>query len=81
MKIDPNSPAFPVMHSIDGNWVKDPKSEFLGMPIRLAIAAQIMSGFAATSTSEDPLNDAKSAARGALELADALIAAYNKGQP
>jgi hypothetical protein len=32
-------PAFPVMHSIDGNWVKTPREEYMGLSLRDYFAA------------------------------------------
>jgi hypothetical protein len=32
-------PAFPVPHSIDGNWVKEPRPEYAGMSLRDYFAA------------------------------------------
>lgn len=44
MKINPNKtkggPAFPVTHSIDRNWVTDPREEYSGMTLRDYFAAQ-----------------------------------------
>ena len=31
---DGSSPAFPVLHTIDGNWVKEPIPDFRGMSQR-----------------------------------------------
>jgi hypothetical protein len=32
-------PAFPVLHSIDGNWVREPCKEYAGMTLRDYFAA------------------------------------------
>ena len=75
MKVDPNAPAYP------SNPSKDIYCN-LGIPIRLAIAAQIMAGFAAWSgNSRHDLIPPELAQQSALEWADALIAAHNEGRP
>lgn len=71
MKIDPNAPAYPVDRSAHYGGFE------LGIPIRLAIAAQIMAA-ANGRTTNLPTNDEAALA---MRWADALIAAYNKGQP
>lgn len=70
MKIDPNASYFPVFHTIDGNWVKEPLKEYQGVPIKLAIAAQIMANIAG-GWDED-------AAHYALQRAETLIRVYNQ---
>lgn len=37
-------PAFPVLHSIDGNWVRDPRPEYVGMSLRDWFAGQALAG-------------------------------------
>lgn len=66
MKVDPNAPAYPVVQ--EGTWPRE------GMPIRLAIAAQIMVQLV-VDTEE---LGAKLASEWALRYADALIAAHNE---
>ena len=34
--------AFPVLHTIDGNWVKDPLPQFTGMSLRAYFDAQAL---------------------------------------
>lgn len=68
MKVDPNAPAYPVEH-VSPN----PST---GIPIRLAIAAQIMAGAAGNPTAHGPEREALIA----ISWADALIAEYNRGQ-
>mgnify|MGYP001439591447 CR=1 FL=1 len=90
MKVDPNAGFFPDMKRLEMlrsiNVTPEQKEtiflESRGIPIRLAIAAQIMAGFAANSclsetwiaegrTVSEMANDAQS-------WADALIAAHNE---
>jgi hypothetical protein len=75
MKINPHDPAYPC----------DPQqfSHYQGLPIRLAIAAQMMAGFASWSGSREATPDyipVDKAATCSLQWADALIAAYNEGE-
>lgn len=37
-------PAFPVLHTIDGNWVKDPVPQYSGMSLRDWFAGQALAG-------------------------------------
>ena len=39
-----DKPAFPVLHSIDGNWVRDPRKEYSGMTLREHAAIEAMNG-------------------------------------
>lgn len=73
-KIDPNHGAFPQMHMIDGNWIKEPRDEYAGMPIRLELAARFMA--ALLSRHELPLPD--KATDVALMYANSLIEKYNQ---
>ena len=73
MKVDPNAPAYP------SNPSKDIYCN-LGIPIRLAIAAQIMAGFAARFGYQHPTFMPDST-KHAIAWADALIAAHNEGKP
>ena len=41
-EIKDGGPAFPVLHSIDGNWVKEPMERFRGMTLRDYFAAKAM---------------------------------------
>lgn len=47
MSTNDGGPAFPVLHSVDGNWVKEPLQEFRGMTLRDYFAAKAMQGMAA----------------------------------
>ena len=75
MKVDPNAPAYPVVQ--EGTWPRE------GMPIRLAIAAQIMAaqcanGFVPYSKDNRSEHSPQFRAERSLEWADALIAAHNE---
>lgn len=74
MKIDPNAPAYPQPLGA--------MAHESGIPIRLAIAAQIMAGMAANSDlSASWLEDGRSikeVASNACVWADALIAAHDE---
>ena len=75
MKVDPNAPAYPFVlysHNPDGGFGS---ASSPGMSIRLAIAVQIMAGFAMRPDA-GMLEGALS--KFALQWADALIAAHNK---
>lgn len=39
--------AFPILHTIDGNWVKEPLDEYSGMTLRDYFAAQAVTGLLA----------------------------------
>ena len=80
MKIDPNAPSYPCTQHFGDYGI--PPATWTGIPIRLAIAAQIMAGFAAWSgNSRHDLIPPELAQQSALEWADALIAAHNEGRP
>jgi hypothetical protein len=72
MKINPNDPAYPVVGAESAD------EDYPGMPIRLAIAAQMMAPVNAVAISD---SDPSIEARRALAWADALIAAYNESAP
>ena len=86
MKVDPNAGFFPDMKRLEMlrsiNVTPEQKEtiflESRGIPIRLAIAAQIAAGIVSTDSSDDPVSDNKYVARSSLALADALIAAHNE---
>jgi len=48
MNDKPEILAFPVMHSIDGNWVKDPLPQYCGMPLRDWFAGKALQGIIAS---------------------------------
>lgn len=78
MKINPNAPAYPIPGMNDN---EHGPTRAYGIPIRLAIAAQIMAGFAADPTTNDKSRfKPKGMANAALSWADDLIAAHNEGQ-
>lgn len=68
-------PAFPLLHSIDGNWTREPVAEYSGMTMRDWFAGMALHGYltrhadvnARTSYIED-------AANAAFKIADAMIA-------
>lgn len=75
-------PAFPVHHSIDGNWQREPLPEFCGMSLRDWLAGQALSGLLAEPQPEDGEPDlglghdyAMNAARAAYRIADAMLKA------
>lgn len=76
-------PAFPVLHSIDGNWVKEPRDEFCGMTLRDHFAGQAMQALIAgrswghLGTDVDVLF--KTWATSAYSLADAMLEARKEG--
>jgi len=78
MNIDPNSPAFPVVHAIvprPGSYTTTPPAQ-PGLSIRAEIASRIMAGFAADPKTENiPL---KTLTKNAVVWADALIEELNK---
>lgn len=73
-KINPDQPAFPNLHSIDGNWIKEPIEQYAGMPIRLELAARFMAALLANGGTIVP----DKAADLALLYADILIKEYNQ---
>jgi hypothetical protein len=71
MSNDTGGPAFPVLHTIDGNWVRDPVKALSGMDLRDYFAAKAMQ-----MLRSDMVCD-WTAAR-AYEMADAMLAERNK---
>lgn len=69
-------PAFPVMHSIDGNWVREPVKEFSGMTLRDYFAAKALQGMLADANNPDPSPEAMSL--WAYRHADAMLAERKK---
>ena len=84
---DNGGPAFPSMHSIDGNWVKDPRPEYCGMTLRVFFAANapvedvdhIMVVRGWNKYGGDLYVDAVTTAR--YMYADAMLKARNSTQP
>ena len=74
MKIDPNAPAYPTVQHFGDYGV--PPVTHTGIPIRLAIAAQIMAGMASANLKPECTN--RVLATVSLDAADALIAAHNE---
>lgn len=84
MKIGPNDPAFP-SQGVHNELDRPTHFRHDGMPIRLAIAAQIMAaqcvdGFVPFSSDNHTSDDPQFRAERSLEWADALIEAHNRGQ-
>lgn len=78
VKIDDGGPAFPVMHSIDGNWQKEPIEKFMGLSLRDWFAGQAMVGVivgsAVVQEETGTASDYPSrVAEGAYEIADAML--------
>ena len=72
MKVDPNAPAYPQPLGL--------MAKEAGIPIRLAIAAQIAGHIAAIHDSKfDGVWSNDECAKAALGVANALIKAHNKG--
>lgn len=78
MRVYPNAPAFP-SQGIDNSGDRPIPFLHQGIPIRLAIAAQIMAALVSSLRGSDKLS--QTAPEFCLEKADALIAAYNKDAP
>lgn len=86
MKVYPNAPAYP-SQGVHNELDRPTHFRHEGIPIRLAIAAQIAgalipvddAGIRAT-TRGTPEEFAAKLSEAALRLADALIAAHNRGQ-
>lgn len=73
-KIDHNHGAFPQLHMIDGNWIKEPRGEYAGLPIRMELAARFVAAFITSGrrmSNDIMISDS-------LELADELIEKYNQ---
>lgn len=69
--------AFPALHSIDGNWVRNPREEFMGMSVRQFYKAAALQGMLASGSyipggTEESI--ASEAARLAGRFADAMVA-------
>lgn len=74
--IDPNQPAFPVQHSIDGNWQKAPSMQYSGLTIRAEIASRLMAAMFANPAMSEVLPHIVVAA--ALGGTDLLIEKLNE---
>lgn len=76
-------PAFPALHSIDGNWVKEPLDEFLGMSLRDYFASQALSilipqyeAFAENARfAKEEFDHVTATAKAAYKYADAMLKA------
>ena len=69
-------PAMPVLHTIDGNWVKEPLDEYKGLTKREDFAKFALMGILSNPTCKTGASGWKeNIALDALELADALLAA------
>jgi hypothetical protein len=69
---DDGGPAFPVLHTIDGNWAKEPLSEFRGMTLRDYFAAKAMAGVLASADPGDE-TDQPVLAKWCYRMADAML--------
>lgn len=65
-------PAFPVLHTIDGNWVKEPKPDLTGMTLRDYFAAYAMQSLIQTCLI-DPANEEWAIALNAYRISDAML--------
>ena len=71
---DPKTtPAFPVSHAIDGNWVKEPLPEFCGLTQYAEVAARFHAALMSTDWQIGQL-----AARQAFDHADAFFSELAK---
>jgi hypothetical protein len=75
MSKDTGGPAFPVLHTIDGNWVRDPVKALSGMDLRDYFAAKAAQALAPQINGE---NWAEITASQAYILADAMLQERNK---
>lgn len=71
---DDGGPAFPALHTIDGNWTREPLDKYAGMTLRDYFAAAALQGaIAATANAaSDPAPER--AANYAFRVADAMLA-------
>lgn len=76
--IKDGGPAFPVLHSIDGNWTKEPLPEYRGMTLRDYFAAKAMQGLLASRTDRATHWSKIDDADYCYKLADAMLAERNK---
>jgi hypothetical protein len=68
-------PAYPVLHSIDGNWVREPLDKYSGMSLRDYFAAAALQGMLADTQFNEPPFESS---RIAYKYADAMLAERNK---
>jgi hypothetical protein len=73
-----NPPAFPALHSIDGNWEKEPNEKFRGMTLRDYFAGKAIAGVMANPWPAD--NEWPEIARRAYVGADAMLAERERTQ-
>lgn len=69
-------PAYPVLHSIDGNWVKEPLDKYSGMSLRDYFAAAALQGI--LSNPKRLWCSPRHYADDAYSCADAMLAERNK---
>ena len=74
MSKDTGGPAFPALHSIDGNWVKEPLPQFSGMTLRDYFAAKAMQGILCGRNPSDVATVCMAYATHAYLYADAMLA-------
>jgi len=70
--------AFPVIHSIDGNWQKEPEDKFKGMDLRDYFAAKVMATTHASISENFENWSIENHAVNAYESADAMLKARLK---
>ena len=68
-------PAYPVLHSIDGNWVKEPLDKYSGMSLRDYFAAAALPGLIVEMK---PHNTPENVAHWAYKHAEAMLLERNK---
>ena len=71
---DNGGPAFPSMHSIDGNWSTKPDPDFTGMSLRDWFAGQALAGMVAFSGTAGAAYGPYEIAGRSYEVADAMLA-------
>lgn len=74
---DDGGAAFPVLHSIDGNWVREPLEKYTGMSLRDWFAGQALAGLLSTGPNKATCG---AFARDAYALADAMLSVRAKGE-
>lgn len=70
--------AFPVPHSIDGNWREKPLPEYCGMTLRDYFAAIAMGNFFARNRNRELIDSPQEIADASYEIADAMLKAREK---
>lgn len=78
MSKDTGGAAFPVPHSIDGNWVREPIEQFSGMTLRDYFAAKAMQGLIGDGALREAANRVYSLSALSYQQADAMLEARKK---